>query len=237
MSIDDLRPYPLAPAESVSRPQSSDSSTSESAAPSRHRVLIIGLVIALLATLAAAVRFAQDSAQAHRETARLAAELAAVEATARRSAQELDATQLNTPSARSELFGPEMIVASLVIGRVITRNQAEPVPLTAQGLVAEFFGTQLAVSSWLTLTGRSGVRGVLARVDDPGTPTVIWVTRRDLGTVDPAVPLREPCLALNVARLVDSIASGRSGAPVASTAPLRFWPDSYEFVPAAECGP
>ncbi len=163
-------------------------------------------------------------------------------------AQQLDQSRTEAERARQALGSPfpdlpeprqsasaEMVVASVAVGRFLQidpeTDDAEP-----QGFVQAFFGIGVRTTAWLALPGRTSAGGVLARVDRPEDPRLIWVSRRSPSTADPSVPSRANCLQLDVAALLRAAEANRTFSEGADTAPLRKWADTYRFVPPEMCG-
>lgn len=226
-------PYPLAGADpKASEPIQGGPPTGETAVR-RRRWLILGvpalvLVVALVGWLAiqrTADRALIDDLTQQRDQADAAAQMY-------RSALE---SAIDEPIEDRQAFGPEMVIASAAVGRFIDSQPAASAA-TAEQFATAFFGTEVRTTAWLTLPGRTSLVGVLARVDRPSEPGVVWVSRRSSITADPSVPARTNCLRLDVAAVVASVAAGRPYAAAADSAPLRWWADVYRFVPAAFCG-
>jgi len=246
MPSDDLLPYPLAGAD-----PGSDRDAPPPAAPDPDPpglpwlpVALVGLI--LIAGLAIALLSLWDTHRADRAliedlSARLAAAEEAVAQPAGGASGELLSDEVD-----EAVFGAEMLAASEAVDRFRAQASGAEAEASAELLVRAFFGRTVNTVGWNRLTDQSWPRVVLARIDDPQAPSTIWVSRRSNTTADPSVPAKTHCLALDVESVVASVASNRervwsvpSDEPwpaSSSSAPLRWWPDVYGFVPADRCG-
>lgn len=185
------------------------------------------LGLALAAVAAVSWWQARDARESAATTQR---ELAAVERD-RDAAESALAAALSQPGMDPGALDSQPMV---VMGVVVQRLQESVAPGVAD-LYEAAFGAQLRTTSWSRLDPVDPERTVLAKVDDAAEPSTLWVTLRDRSTADPGVPKRDPCLQIDVARLLASVAADRPGPADTPGGPLRWWPDVYRFVPEAEC--
>lgn len=224
----ELLPYPLAGADSgPGQPNEPPVERSRSWA----RGLALGLVVSLGASSLWLLGLWQSERQRGQS---LQAELAALRVTAEQ-AQDAARSAVGAPLTERQAFGSEMTVASVAVGRYLDQL-GNGDAADSQALVLAFFGFEKRTTAWSRVEGRYGASGVLAALDNPDDPRLIWVSRRSAETIDPLAPAKRGCMQLDVARVVASAAANRPWGSGADTAPLRWWSDVYAFVPPEECG-
>lgn len=243
MPPDDLLPYPLAGADSRQpagrddrEPAARDSKESARAVSRRWlRPVVVALVASLLAGLL------WTAGQWRREMAvndALRADLAAAQS-AQQQAESAAQDAISDPLTVGQVSSAEMYVASAGVDRFIESVATRPAGADARVFTRAFFGVEIRTRGWIALpssASSSASTGVLAKLDDPQLPTTVWVSRKSAQTLDPAAPSRENCLRLDIDRIVESVRSARQWGRAADTAPLRWWSDVYDFVPALDCG-
>jgi hypothetical protein len=235
MDVDDLLPYPLAGADSQPGQTSTDASDAAAGRFAARWVRPVAAVVVLV-LLGLSLWLAGQWRAERQRSAALQEELAQARASAEQ-AQAAARDAVSNPLTVDQAFSAEMTVASIAVGRFLQEVERTPSSATPRVFVAAFFGVGSGSTAWTRLEGRYGTSGVLASIDDPDNPGLVWVSRRSSETTDPLVPSRRFCLQLDVARILQSAGSGRQWGAGADTAPLRWWSDVYAFVPAEQCGP
>lgn len=199
--------------------------------PRRRRALATGAAVLGLALAAVAGVSWWQARDALESEAAAQRELAAVERDREAAEAALAAALLQPGMEPGALDSQPMVVIGVAVQRL---RQSAP-PSVAQ-LYDAVFGAQLRTTSWTRLDPVDPGRTVLARVDDAAEPSTLWVTPRDRSTADPGAPKRDPCLQVDIERLLASVAGDRPGPVDLPGGPLRWWPDVYRFVPAEQCG-
>lgn len=243
MPSDNLLPYPLAGADSRQSasgagPGSADADE-RGPARARRRGWQAPAVATLIAALLAGLLWTAGQWRAERATNDALRTDLAAEQSARQQAESAAQDAISDPLTVGQVSSAEMYVASAGVDRFIESVSAQPAGADARVFTRAFFGIEIRTRGWIALpssTSSTGTTGVLGKLDDPQQPTTVWVTRKSAQTLDPAAPSRDNCLRLDIDRIVESVRSARQWGRAADTAPLRWWSDVYDFVPAMDCG-